>query len=80
MIECSEAASRKAAHYNYMTSMKGQKVISNGWKRSGIYDSITLGSSKLSALDPFSDICLLMEVAPPMETLSLASLFPKELN
>ena len=66
--------------YNYMTTTKGQEVISNGWKRSGIYDSITLGSSKLPALDPFSDICPLMEVAPPMETLSLASLFPKELD
>ena len=37
--------------YNYMTTTKGQEVISNGWKRSGIYDSITLGSSKLPALD-----------------------------
>ena len=53
--------------YNYMTTTKGQEVISNGWKRSGIYDSITLGSSKLPALDPFRDICPLMEVAPPME-------------
>ena len=66
--------------YNYMTTTKGQEVISNGWKRSGIYDSITLGSSKLPALDPFSDICPLMEVAPLMETLSLTSLFPKELD
>ena len=57
-----------------MTTTKGQEVIFNGWKR--IYDSITLGSSKLPALDTFSDICPLMEVAPPMETLSLASLFP----
>ena len=63
-----------------MTTTKGQEVISNGWKRSGIYDSITLGSSKLPALDPFSNICPLMEVAPPMETLGLASLFPKELD
>ena len=54
--------------YNYMTTMKGQEVISYAWKRSGIYDSITLGSSKLPALDPFSDICPLMEVVPPMET------------
>ena len=66
--------------YNYMTTTKGQEVISNGWKRSGIYDSITLESSKLPALDPFSDICLFMEVAPPIETLSLASLFPQELD
>ena len=44
---------------------------------SGICDSITLG---LLALDPFSYVCLLMEVAPPVETLSLASLFPQELD
>ena len=66
--------------YNYRVTTKGQEVISNGWKGSGIYDSITLGSSKVPALDPFSDICLLMEVAPPMETLSLASLFPQEFD
>ena len=35
-----------------MTTAKGQEVISNGWKRSSIYDSITLGSSKLPTLDP----------------------------
>ena len=63
-----------------MTTTKKQEIISNRWKRSGIYDSVTLGSSKLPALDPFSDICPLMEDAPPMETRSLASLFPKELN
>ena len=51
--------------YNYMTTTKGQEVVSNGWKRSGIYDSVTLGLSKLLALDPFSNICPLMEVAPP---------------
>ena len=66
--------------YNYMSTTKGKEVISNRWKRSGIYDSITLGSSKLPALDPFSDICPLMEVVPPMETLSLVSLFPQELD
>ena len=65
--------------YNYMTTTKEQEVISNGWKRSGIYDSIKL-PSKLPALDPFSDMCPLIEVSPPMETLSLASLFPKELD
>ena len=63
-----------------MTTTKGQEVISNGWKRSGIYDSITLGSSKLPALDPFSDIWPLMEVAAPMEILSLGSMFPQELD
>ena len=63
-----------------MTTTKGQEDISNGWKRSSIYDSITLELSKLPALDPFSGICPLMEVASPMETLSLASLFPKDLD
>ena len=58
-----------------MTTTKGQQVISNGWKRSGIYDSIIL-----PAFDPFSNIFPLMEDAPPMETLSLAFLFPKELD
>ena len=66
--------------YNYITTKKGQEVISNCWKRPGIYDSITLASSKLSALDPFSDICPLMEVAPPMETLSLTSLIQQEVD
>ena len=59
---------------------EGREAISNGWKRSGIYNSITLGSGKRPALDPFSNICLLMKVAPPMEILSLASFFPKELD
>ena len=68
------------AKYNYKTTTKRQEVISNRQKRSSIYDSITLGSGKLPALDPFSDICSLMEFPPPMETLSLASLFPQELN
>ena len=63
-----------------MAISKEQEVISNGWKRSGIYDSVTLGSSKLPARDSFSDICPFIEDAPPMETLSLASLFPKELD
>ena len=53
-----------------MTTTNGQEVNSNGSKRSGIYDSITLESSKFSALGPFSDICPLLKVAPPMETLS----------
>ena len=45
-----------------------------------IYDLITLGLDKLPALDPFSDMCPLIEVAPPMETLSLISLFPQEFD
>ena len=62
-----------------MTTTKGQEIISNGWKRSGIYNDITLGSSKLPLLDPFSNICPLMDVSQPMEKVSLASLFPQDL-
>ena len=29
--------------YNYMTTTNRQKIISNGWKKSGIYDAIILG-------------------------------------
>ena len=60
-----------------MTTTKGGEKNSKGWKRSGIYDLITLESSKFSGLDPFSDICLLMEVAPPMETLSSFFVFTR---
>lgn len=66
--------------YDHMSSPEGKAVISSGWKKSGIYDAIRLGSSKLPALDPFNDICPLMEVVSPTETLSLASLFPEELD
>ena len=66
--------------YNYMTTTKGQEIISNGWKRSGIYDAITLGSSKPPLLDRFFDICRLMDVSQSIENLSLASLFPQELD
>lgn len=66
--------------YNHMTTTKGQEVISNGWKKSGIYDAITLGSNKLPPLDPFADLCPLIEAFQPSETLSLTSLFPQELD
>ena len=39
-----------------------------------------MGSSKLPTLDPFDDICPLMGVIPERETLSFASLLPKELE
>ena len=43
--------------YDYLDSPEGKAVVSNGWKKSGIYDAITVGSNKLPVLDPFSDIC-----------------------
>ena len=49
-------------------------------KKSGIFDAVELGLGKLPVLDPFNDICSLMEVNPPKEMLSLASLFPRELE
>ena len=78
-IGWSEAPSRKMAHI-FLQLCDYHEVISNGWKRSNIYDSVTLASSKLPALNPFSYICSLVEIAPPMETLSLTFLFPKELD
>ena len=47
----------------------------------GIYDAITMQSNRLPVLDPFSDICPpLKEAVLPMETLSLTSSFPEELD
>ena len=39
-----------------------------------------MGLSKLPVLDPFNDICPLIDVVLPNETLSLASLFPQDLE
>ena len=39
-----------------------------------------MGLSKLPVLDPFHDICPLVDASLPKETLSLASLFPQELE
>ena len=39
--------------YNHMSTDEGSKVIINGWKKSGISDSVTGGSSSLPSLDPF---------------------------
>ena len=46
----------------------------------GIFDAPELGLSKLPVLDPFNDICPLMEVIPQKKTFSLTSLFPQELE
>ena len=64
--------------YDYISSPEGKAVIASGSKKSSIFDAVELGLSKMSILDPFNDICSLMEVIPPKETLSLASLFPPE--
>ena len=66
--------------YNHMSSQEGKEIIASGWKKSGIYDALKLGSKGLPPLDPFDDICPLMEAVETNETLSLASLFPEELD
>ena len=43
--------------YDYMSSPEGKAVVSDAWKKSGIYDAITMGSNKFPVLDPFSEIC-----------------------
>ena len=47
--------------YNEMTSESGSTVIVNGWKASGIYDGLKMGSSNLPSIDPFQDISPLLE-------------------
>ena len=66
--------------YDYVSSPEGKAVIASGWKKSGIFNAVELRLSKLPVLDPFNDTCPLMEAIPPKETLSLASLFPQELE
>ena len=39
-----------------MTSESGSKVIVSGWKASGIFDAVEMGSSVLPSIDPFQDI------------------------
>ena len=66
--------------YDYISSPEGKAVIDSGWKKLDILNAVELGLSKLSVLDAFNDICPLTEVIPPKKTLSLASLFPRELE
>ena len=66
--------------YSHMNSPEGKEVSASSWKKSGIFEAIIMGSSKLPTLDPFDDICPLMGVIPWRETLSLASLLRKELE
>ena len=39
-----------------MTTKKGKDLIDGGWKASGIFDAIKLGSEKMPSIDPFHDI------------------------
>ena len=61
-----------------MSTDEGKKTVANGWKKAGIFDTIKLGSSGLPSLDPFADICPLIEFLQLRENLCLSTLFPKE--
>ena len=52
-----------------MSSPEGKVVIASGWRKSGILDAVEMGLSKLPVLDPFNDICPLVDASLPKETL-----------
>ena len=64
--------------YNHMSTDEGKEIVANGSKKAGIFDAIKLGSSGLPSLDPFADICPLIESLQLRENLSLSILFPEE--
>ena len=48
--------------YDHMSTEDGSKVIINGWKKSGISNAVTEGSSSLPSLDPFQNIAPLPQL------------------
>ena len=48
--------------YDYVSTEDGSKVIINSWKKSGIPDAVTNGSSSLSSLVPFQTIAPLPQL------------------
>ena len=66
--------------YNHVSTDEGEEIVANSWKKAGIFDAIKLGSSGLPSLDPFADICPLIESLQLRENLSLSTLFPEELD
>ena len=66
--------------YNHKSTDKGKEIHANCWKKAGIFDAIKLGSSDLPSLDPFADICPLIESLQLRENLSLLTPFPEELD
>ena len=63
-----------------MSTEEGKEIISNSWKEAGIFDAILLGSSQFPPLDTFNDVCSMLDNLVLNETLSLASLFPQEID
>ena len=57
--------------YNHISTDEGKEIVGNGWKKKEMFDAIKLGSSGLPSLDPFADICPLIEPLQLRENLSL---------
>ena len=66
--------------YNHMSTDEGSKVIINSWKKSGISDAVTGGSSSLPSLDPFQDIAPLPQSLEVHETIIPASITDDFIN
>ena len=66
--------------YNHMSTDEVKEIVANGWKKTGIFDTIKLGSSGLLSLDQFADICPLIKSLQLRENLSLSTLFLEELD
>ena len=66
-----------------MSTDEAKVIVANGpmvGKKPGIFDTSKLGSSGLPSLDPFADMCPLIEYLQLRENLSLLTLFPEELD
>ena len=66
--------------YNHMSTDEGSKIIINGWKKSGISDAVTGGSSSLPSLDPFQDIAPLPQSLEVHETIIPANITDDFIN
>ena len=66
--------------YNHMSTDEGSKVIINSWKKSGISDTVTGGSSSLPSLDPFQDIAPLPQSLEVHETIIPANITDDFIN
>ena len=63
-----------------MSTDKEKEIVANEWKKAGIFGAIKLGWSDLPSLNPFADICPLIESVQLRENLSFLTLFPEELD
>ena len=57
-------AGRIVEFYNLMATAQDKEIIDNGWKAARIADSVHLGLSKLTQIDPVNDIDPILEGEP----------------